>query len=76
MARALPRADLHGGATELGTTQDFLREILALHKRTPISHHLEVETYTFDVLPPELRDVDVATAVARELELGQGVLSE
>jgi sugar phosphate isomerase/epimerase len=51
----------------LETTQDFLREILALHKRCPISPHLEVETYTFDVLPEELRRVDVATAVAREL---------
>jgi sugar phosphate isomerase/epimerase len=51
----------------LGTTQDFLREILALHKRAPISRHLEVETYTFDVLPEELRRVDVATAIAREL---------
>lgn len=53
---------------ELGTTQDFLREILALHKVESISKHLEVETYTFDVLPAELRQVDVATAVARELE--------
>ena len=52
----------------LGTTQDFLREILAIHKRSPISPHLEVETYTFDVLPEELRRVDVATAVVRELD--------
>jgi hypothetical protein len=52
---------------DLATTQDFLREILALHKNSPISRHLEVETYTFDVLPEELRQVDVATAVAREL---------
>jgi len=52
---------------ELETTQDFLREILALHKPSAISPHLEVETYTFDVLPEELRRVDVATAVAREL---------
>jgi hypothetical protein len=51
----------------LATTQSFLREVLALHKRAPISRHLEVETYTFDVLPEELRTVDVATAVAREL---------
>ena len=59
---------------ELGTTQDFLREILALHRRVPISRHLEVETYTFDVLPEELRRVDVATAVARELSWVQDVL--
>jgi len=60
---------------ELGTTQDFLREILALHKAEPISNHLEVETYTFDVLPAELRQVDVATAVARELEWVKGELA-
>jgi sugar phosphate isomerase/epimerase len=52
---------------ELETTQDFLREILDLHKAQSISPHLEVETYTFDILPEELRRVDVATAVAREL---------
>jgi hypothetical protein len=60
---------------ELGTTQDFLREILALHRQSPISHHLEVETYTFEVLPEELRRVDVATAIARELSWVQGVLA-
>jgi hypothetical protein len=52
----------------LNTTQDFLREILSLHKRSPISPHLEVETYTFEVLPEELRRADVAEAVARELD--------
>ena len=52
----------------LNTTQDFLAEILSLHKRAAISPHLEVETYTFDVLPEELRRVDVAEAVARELD--------
>jgi sugar phosphate isomerase/epimerase len=60
---------------ELGTTQDFLREVLALHRQTPISRHLEVETYTFDVLPEELRRVDVATAVARELAWVRDVLA-
>jgi hypothetical protein len=49
------------------TTQPFLAEILELHETRPISSHLEVETYTWDVLPPALRDVDVATAIAREL---------
>jgi hypothetical protein len=60
---------------ELGTTQDFLREILTLHRQTPVSRHLEVETYTFDVLPEELRRVDAATAVARELSWVQDVLA-
>ena len=49
------------------TTQDFLKDILALHKTDPISPHLEVETYTWDVLPERYRGVDVSTAIAREL---------
>ena len=49
------------------TTQNFLREILAIHRADPVSAHLEVETYTWDVLPEDARRVDVATAIAREL---------
>ncbi len=52
---------------DFSTTQAFLREILALHRRQPISRHLEVETYTWDVLPAHYRQVDVASAIAREL---------
>ncbi|MGH6924412.1 MAG: metabolite traffic protein EboE [Propylenella sp.] len=50
------------------TTQDFLSEILALHRETPISDHLEVETYTWDVLPERYRGVPVSLAIARELK--------
>jgi hypothetical protein len=49
------------------TTQDFLRQILALHLEKPISDHLEVETYTWDVLPERYRGTPVAEAIAREL---------
>ncbi len=56
-----------------GTTQSFLREILALHKTDPISPHLEVETYTWDVLPDDLVAGSVDAAVTREL---QWVLAE
>ncbi len=49
------------------TTQDFLRQILDLHRRQPISPHLEVETYTWDVLPERYRQDGIDTAVAREL---------
>ena len=45
----------------------FLGEILDLHRREPISTHLEVETYTWDVLPERYRQADVASAIAREL---------
>ena len=50
-----------------GTTQAFLKEMLALHREAPISRHLEVETYTWDVLPPHLTAVGLEAAVAREL---------
>ena len=52
---------------DFSTTQAFLREILARHRQQPISRHLEVETYTWDVLPAHYRQVDVASAIAREL---------
>ena len=52
---------------DFSTTQDFLCEILALHREYPISRHLEVETYTWDVLPERYRNVDVGSAIAREL---------
>jgi sugar phosphate isomerase/epimerase len=52
---------------DFSTTQAFLREILDLHRKQPISQHLEVETYTWDVLPERYRQLDVASAIAREL---------
>lgn len=48
-------------------TQAFLRELLALQAAEPLAPHLEVETYTWDVLPAEHRTLPVADAVAREL---------
>ena len=55
---------------ELGpfaSTQAYLVEQLAHHTRAPIAPHLEVETYTWDVLPAELRDQPIDDAIAREL---------
>ncbi len=49
------------------STQGFLSELLAIQARTPFTDHLEVETYTWDVLPEEHRGEPVADAVAREL---------
>lgn len=49
------------------TTQAFLAEILALHRADPVSAHLEVETYTWDVLPSGLAAGSVDQAVTREL---------
>ena len=58
---------VHPALGAFASTQDFLAELLAIHRRDPISSHLEVETYTWDVLPPELRDAPIADAIAREL---------
>lgn len=55
------------GLKDFGTTQAFLREILAIHKAAPITEHLEVETYTWDVLPDAYRTSSVGAAIAREL---------
>jgi sugar phosphate isomerase/epimerase len=56
---------------ELGpflSTQDYLHDVLGLLAREDRSGHLEVETYTWDVLPEEYRREDIVTAVARELQ--------
>jgi sugar phosphate isomerase/epimerase len=49
------------------TTQGYLAEILTLHRERPIAPHLEVETYTWSVLPPELRGDSIEADIAREL---------
>jgi sugar phosphate isomerase/epimerase len=54
---------------ELGpfrNTQDELARLLSVVGETGC-RHLEVETYTWDVLPPEYRREDVVDAIAREL---------
>ncbi len=49
------------------STQAFIREMLAMQRASAISRHLEVETYTWDVLPDAYRSGTVDEAVAREL---------
>ena len=48
-------------------TRDVLEEFLDRQVAQPFTQHLEVETYTWDVLPDALRDESVTDAVAREL---------
>lgn len=49
------------------STQFFIRDALALHKQQPISEHLEVETYTWNVLPDAYKNQSIDEAIAREL---------
>lgn len=53
---------------QFSTTQDFIRDMLARQRAAPFTRHLEVETYTWDVLPPDYRNVDVDSAIVRELQ--------
>jgi hypothetical protein len=50
------------------TTRFAVQQALAMHKEQPLSNHLEIETYTWDVLPEELKTGDIVDYVARELE--------
>lgn len=49
------------------TTQPMLLDMLALQRDYGVSPHLEVETYTWDVLPLELRVHCIDTAISREI---------
>ena len=49
------------------STQPFLRVALALQRARPRALHLEVETYTWGLLPAAYRQGSVEDAVAREL---------
>lgn len=51
----------------LRSTQQNLRDVLALCRKRAVSPHLEVETYTWGVLPPALRSQDLSHDIAREL---------
>jgi hypothetical protein len=39
-----------------------------MHAETPLSDHLEIETYTWDVLPAHLKTGDIDEYVSREIE--------
>lgn len=52
---------------ELQSTQEDILEIMKLLKDQPLSNHLEIETYTWEVLPEALR-LDLSDSIVRELE--------
>lgn len=56
------------------STQPTLKAALACTRSGFVAPHLEVETYTFDVLPPELRQSGQADAIAREMNWVLGEL--
>lgn len=48
------------------TTRAGIEDALALHAEVPLSDHLEIETYTWDVLPAHLKTGDITDYVVRE----------
>lgn len=64
---------------ELGkysSTQFFIKEFLALHQRVPVSDHLEVETYTWNVLPAHCKTEHIDDAIIRELDWARSQLMQ
>jgi hypothetical protein len=58
-------------SSELGpftNTQAFLARVLERQRQNAVSTQLEVETYTWDVLPPEQRTEGLVSSIARELD--------
>lgn len=57
----------------LSSTQDEIIEVLTLQKMKPFTKHLEVETYTWEVLPPELK-LPLQDSIIRELQWAKDIL--
>ena len=55
----------------LGSTQNYVRQVLDLAGRTRFARHFEIETYTWDVLPVGLK-IDLLESIGREYRLGAG----
>ena len=50
------------------TTRFAIEDALAFHKQNKLSPHLEIETYTWDVLPDHLKTGDIVDYVTLEIE--------
>ncbi len=51
----------------LTSTRDDISRVLALQTAKPFTQHLEVETYTWEVLPPALKQ-EMGGSIAREMK--------
>jgi hypothetical protein len=56
------------------TTRAAIADALAVHRTSPLSRQLEIETYTWDMLPDDLKTGDIVEYVCRELEWVRGEL--
>ncbi|CAM3317893.1 metabolite traffic protein EboE [Zobellia roscoffensis] len=51
----------------LDSTQDHILKVIKYLKEHPVSEHLEIETYTWDVLPSALKK-DLSESIIREID--------
>jgi len=51
----------------LQSTQDAIKDVLELLQHNPVTSHLEVETYTWEVLPEDMKK-ELHASIQRELE--------
>jgi sugar phosphate isomerase/epimerase len=51
----------------LGSTQEYVRRVIERSSLAPFTTHLEIETYTWDVLPGPLK-IDLLESIRREYE--------
>jgi hypothetical protein len=56
------------------TTRPAIEEALAVHKADPLSAQVEIETYTWDVLPDHLKTGNIVDYLVKELEWVKGQL--
>ena len=56
------------------TTRFAIEDALDFHKKNKLSPQLEIETYTWDVLPAEMKTGDIVDYVQREIEWVKGQL--
>ncbi|MEO8961120.1 MAG: metabolite traffic protein EboE [Ginsengibacter sp.] len=57
----------------LSSTHDEIIEVLSIQKKKPFTNHLEVETYTWEVLPQNLR-LPLRDSIIRELQWAKDIL--
>jgi len=58
----------------LSSTQQDIIEVLNIQKTSPFTHHLEVETYTWEVLPEQIK-LPIAESISKELLWVQDILA-
>lgn len=58
---------------DLESTQDAITEVLELQKKSPFTHQMEVETYTWEVIPGQLK-LPIEKSIIKELNWAKSIM--